>query len=240
MSRRLLVTDGGRERELLVVATVVVGRDPTCDITGSDDLLSRRHAEFAPVSDRVIVRDLGSRNGIFVNGARVVEVALNSNDVVQIGTLKIRYVSDDRPISRVAIPTPAFSTIDEDRTGYRPVNPAAPGAVASRTDDDVTSFVPSRTARAEAAPGVPPPARVTAPAPIKEPESASGAPALTVPLIPAFVLVVVSTAVLVWEGMRAGMATWLLFPLLSALAAAAGIGAALATRPSGTKSSRKQ
>jgi hypothetical protein len=157
--RRLLVTDGTREREVLVVGTIVVGRDPTCDITGTDDLLSRRHAEFTLANNRVFVRDLGSRNGVFVNSTRVAEHALNSNDIVQIGQLKIRYVSDDRPITRAAVPTPAFSTIEppalstmeDDVTGYRPApSGAAPpnpiGAATVQLDEDVTSFVGARTA----------------------------------------------------------------------------------------------
>jgi hypothetical protein len=204
---------------------------------------------FSPANDRVIVRDLGSRNGIFVNGTRVVETALNSNDVVQIGNLQIRYVSDDRPISRVAIPTP-FSTVDEDLTGYRPAPTSAEAAAQS---EDATSLVPSPTgsgvrppfSQAVAAPLAPAPAAsapapTPAPAPIKDPTPASDAQPLTVPLIPALGLVVVSAAVLVWEGMRAGMAGWLVVPLISALAGAAGVGVALASKPSGPRTSRKR
>ena len=46
MSRRLIVSDGRRDRELLLVGRIVVGRDPTCDIGDGNSLLSRRHAEF--------------------------------------------------------------------------------------------------------------------------------------------------------------------------------------------------
>ncbi len=92
MSRTLVVHDGKRERELSLVERLVVGRDPACDISHDDALLSRRHAEFVPAADRVTVRDLGSRNGIFVNGARTAERALEPDDVVQIGPLRVRYV----------------------------------------------------------------------------------------------------------------------------------------------------
>ena len=46
MSRKLIVNDGKRQRELLLVGTMVVGRDPSCDISEADPLLSRRHVEF--------------------------------------------------------------------------------------------------------------------------------------------------------------------------------------------------
>jgi hypothetical protein len=97
VSKVLVVHDGKRERELLLVERLVVGRDPTCDISVDDGLLSRRHAEFVAAASAVTVRDLGSRNGVFVNGTRRAEQALNPGDVVQIGPLRVRYLRD-RPV----------------------------------------------------------------------------------------------------------------------------------------------
>ena len=74
MSRRLIVTGGSRARELVLVDTLVVGRDPACDISETKDpLLSRRHAEFTADDGAAMVRDLGSRNGILVNGVKTPE-----------------------------------------------------------------------------------------------------------------------------------------------------------------------
>ena len=278
MSRRLIVTDGGREREVLVVATVVVGRDPTCDITGTDDLLSRRHAEFSLANNRVLVRDLGSRNGVFVNGTRVAETALNSNDLVQIGQLKIRFLSDDRPLTAAVAaiaPLPALATpvvdVDEDLTGYRPAPPSAPSAasvppsIGSRTmtlgDDEATSFVPagSRTTSMPpsisepppvSAPPAPPP-RISAPtavlddpfavasAPVPAPAPTSAAsvdrapkPAPRSTSMGLFAVGVVmalgAVGVLVWQGQQAGLALWLVAPLVVALVGAALVGSAIA------------
>lgn len=98
MSRRLVVDDGQRERELLLVANMVVGRDPMCDISDDNDLLSRRHAEFVVRGDSVSVRDLGSRNGVYVNGRRTADGRLRPDDQVQIGNLKLRFVEDDAPL----------------------------------------------------------------------------------------------------------------------------------------------
>jgi hypothetical protein len=99
VSRKLLVSDGKRERELVLVERIVVGRDPTCDLSHDDVLLSRRHAEFVATAERVTIRDLGSRNGIFVNGVRAAEYALAPGDVVQIGPLRVRYAQDSTPTS---------------------------------------------------------------------------------------------------------------------------------------------
>jgi len=94
MSRKLVVNDGRHERELLLVGTMVVGRDPTCDISDADPLLSRRHVEFIANSKEVIVRDLGSRNGILINGVKIAQSVLRGGDVVQVGHLQVRLVDD--------------------------------------------------------------------------------------------------------------------------------------------------
>src|SRR5205814_6926681 len=56
--RKLVVSDGRTERELLLVGTIVVGRDPSCQLNDLDPLLSRRHAEFVPTSKGVTIRAL--------------------------------------------------------------------------------------------------------------------------------------------------------------------------------------
>ena len=92
--RKLLVNDGRGERELLLVGTIVVGRDPSCHLNDMDPLLSRRHAEFVSTGKGVTIRDLHSRNGILVNGDKVPEHALQSGDVIQLGHLHLRYIEE--------------------------------------------------------------------------------------------------------------------------------------------------
>jgi hypothetical protein len=92
--KKLLVSDGRTQREVLLVGTIVVGRDPSCQLNDLDPLLSRRHAEFVPSGRGVTVRDLKSRNGILVNGDKVPEHLLKPGDVVQLGHLHVRYVEE--------------------------------------------------------------------------------------------------------------------------------------------------
>src|SRR5918994_4597454 len=80
-----------------LVGRLVVGRDPTCDISHDHSLLSRRHAEFVTTGNDVTVRDLGSRNGVFVNGVQAAERSLSPGDVVQIGPLRAQYVTGGAP-----------------------------------------------------------------------------------------------------------------------------------------------
>src|SRR5712692_5024358 len=70
---KLLSTTGDQSIELQPGRALVVGRAVTSDVPIYDPTISRRHAEVA-LSDRgVKVKDLGSSNGTFLNGARVTE-----------------------------------------------------------------------------------------------------------------------------------------------------------------------
>jgi pSer/pThr/pTyr-binding forkhead associated (FHA) protein len=111
MSRRLIVTGGSRHRELVLVDSLIIGRDPVCDISEQNDpLMSRRHAAFSADSKTAIVRDLGSRNGILVNGTKVPEAQLRNGDVVQIGHLQVKFVDEVGPFNDV--PAPAVNADD--------------------------------------------------------------------------------------------------------------------------------
>jgi pSer/pThr/pTyr-binding forkhead associated (FHA) protein len=92
VTKKLVLSDGTRERELHLVGRIVVGRDPSCEISHDDSLLSRRHAEFVTSGNTVSVRDLGSRNGVFVNSVRVDRQQLQQGDLLTIGETQFRFV----------------------------------------------------------------------------------------------------------------------------------------------------
>ena len=111
MSHKLLVKDQQGEHEVLLIDTVAVGRDPRCDISAADPLLSRRHAEFVVSGPTVVVRDLKSRNGILVNGRRMPQAVLHPGDVVQIAQLVVTFLSHIAPETMLApIPSPEEGT----------------------------------------------------------------------------------------------------------------------------------
>ncbi|MGB8930824.1 MAG: GGDEF domain-containing protein [Anaeromyxobacteraceae bacterium] len=64
---------------------LVIGRREGADILISDDGVSRLHASLRVESDHARVRDLGSANGTFVDGARVEEALLGNGSRVHIG-----------------------------------------------------------------------------------------------------------------------------------------------------------
>ena len=64
---------------------VLLGRHQECDIQLASRKVSRRHCCIAQVNDYLVVRDLGSTNGIRINGIRVLEGSLNEGDELTIG-----------------------------------------------------------------------------------------------------------------------------------------------------------
>lgn len=73
-------------------ARLVVGRIGPAEVLLEDDSVSRRHAEIVKTGQRFSVRDLGSSNGTFLNGERVVEAELQPGDVVCFGVVELTFV----------------------------------------------------------------------------------------------------------------------------------------------------
>jgi predicted component of type VI protein secretion system len=69
---------------------LLLGRHPECDIQIDSRKVSRRHCCIAQVSDYLVVRDLGSTNGIRINGVRVQEGRLAPGDELTIGNHRFR------------------------------------------------------------------------------------------------------------------------------------------------------
>jgi hypothetical protein len=74
----------------LLHARLTIGRASACELVVGDDTVSRRHAELRAEDGRWLLRDLGSSNGTWVNGRRVVEAEVRPGDVVQLGAYELR------------------------------------------------------------------------------------------------------------------------------------------------------
>lgn len=75
---------GNRERRLN--GGGVIGRADGCDVHLDDPFVSRRHARVISSDVGTAIEDLGSSNGIYVNGCRSTGITpLHPGDVVQIG-----------------------------------------------------------------------------------------------------------------------------------------------------------
>jgi pSer/pThr/pTyr-binding forkhead associated (FHA) protein len=75
---------------LLDKPILLLGRHPECDIQIESRKISRRHCCIAQVEDYLVVRDLGSTNGIRINGVRVLEGKLRGSDELTIGNSRYK------------------------------------------------------------------------------------------------------------------------------------------------------
>lgn len=77
--------------------TLVLGREPSCDVVITDRQISRYHARLTPTPEGVILEDMGSKNGTHHNGnSLTAPVVLQDGDLVYIATAQqfIFLVSD--------------------------------------------------------------------------------------------------------------------------------------------------
>jgi predicted component of type VI protein secretion system len=82
----LALTDG--QNILLDKPIMLLGRHQECDIQLVSRKVSRRHCCIAQVGSQLVVRDLGSTNGIRINGVRVLEGTLKPGDELTIGNYR--------------------------------------------------------------------------------------------------------------------------------------------------------
>ena len=84
----------GETVPLVMAPDVVVGRAAACTLTlAGDDEVSGRHARFYIHSRRLLLEDLGSTNGTWLNGVRLVAPSpLSPGDVLQCGQTELRFI----------------------------------------------------------------------------------------------------------------------------------------------------
>lgn len=84
----LLVIDGPHKGHTLHLEEeiVLIGRGNWCDLVlAKDRQISKEHAELRITEEGIVLRDLNSRNGVFLNQIRVLEAFLPDSAVIQVG-----------------------------------------------------------------------------------------------------------------------------------------------------------
>ena len=89
---------GGTE-VLLEKDRIILGRGAGVDVVLDDASVSNQHAALELAGEGFRIRDLGSTNGIRVNGAKVPAAELKHGDRLEIGSLAFRYVVEARTAS---------------------------------------------------------------------------------------------------------------------------------------------
>ncbi len=97
----LSLTDGP---SILIDRPILLfGRHQECDVQLNSKKISRRHCVLAQVNDYLVIRDLGSTNGIRINGHKVNEGKLVPGDELMIGNFRYQVCGDilGRPQQKV-------------------------------------------------------------------------------------------------------------------------------------------
>jgi hypothetical protein len=109
--------DQGREFPLPPDLTIVIGRVNDADLLLLDEKISRKHAKISTHGGRVMIEDLASRNGTFVNGVKITSMELQEGDKIVVGssTIQLASVADvkarlPQPSVVPGIPSPAAAS----------------------------------------------------------------------------------------------------------------------------------
>lgn len=95
---KFLVEDRGGFRQLSIDKLMTIGRSQNNDLVLNANFASRRHAWVWRQGDQVIIEDLSSMHGTFVNGQRITMPRfLNYNDVITIGEARLTFVAERDP-----------------------------------------------------------------------------------------------------------------------------------------------
>ena len=112
---KLVGTSGEQTIDVKPGATLIVGRAVNSDVPIYDPTISRQHAQISVQNGGVLVKDLGSSNGTFLNGSRITEAVAQPNDVVMFGKVSFYVREAGKP---AAAPKPAT-------TGFPSPKPSA-------------------------------------------------------------------------------------------------------------------
>src|SRR3954470_21732981 len=94
LAGELRVSRGSASTPALVIeGSRLLGRDPECAMTLDDPEVSWRHARVAAADGHMTIEDLGSTNGTFLNGGRILErEQLSPGDRIELGSAALEVV----------------------------------------------------------------------------------------------------------------------------------------------------
>lgn len=183
---KISTPDSSPETRSIDKHEVVIGRKPGNDLVLTGNDVSGTHASLLVDEGRIILTDLGSLNGTFVNGQRIDSVELAPDDEVMISTFRLA-------ITLAAHPPPPRETTSPPRPGRKPPplpsqrrtdEPAIPPPILSNdvpppvsrqqsacppVDEDLPPVIPRAVGRNTAAELDPPPVVSAPPATAPEP-----------------------------------------------------------------------
>jgi len=110
MPRLIILAKDRSTRQVYISGRMTtIGRNHNNSLVVDRDRVSRKHAVIDWDGNDYAITDIGSRNGTFVNGTRIMQRYLRSGDTITIGDCDLRFLSDiqlpaDRSLRLITIP----------------------------------------------------------------------------------------------------------------------------------------
>jgi pSer/pThr/pTyr-binding forkhead associated (FHA) protein len=121
-----------KNRDFSIVDRCVLGRAKECEFSIPYKMLSREHASLTIVDNLLILQDLGSSNGCYVNGKRVKKVNLKGGDKVSFAKLSFRVQPPSKAILKTVANT--VNHVTKDDTNKTVIRPAVDIKAAIKKD----------------------------------------------------------------------------------------------------------
>lgn len=89
----LYFIDSGEDKKKIELeeGEVIIGRSPQCNIQIEVENVSRQHARILFSNEEYQIQDLGSTNGVYVNGIKVEQCILRDHDQIDVGGVKLLF-----------------------------------------------------------------------------------------------------------------------------------------------------
>ena len=133
----------GGEYPLPSEKEIVIGRGGELDIVLVEDMVSRKHAKITTQQGKIVIQDLGSTNGTFVNGEKIKRAKLKEGDRVLIGTSILKLISAAEAHSAVTGTREEQNQQLENMSRSRPKVDVTKGQIEELPLADVLTFISS-------------------------------------------------------------------------------------------------
>lgn len=115
----VMFKDGKRRDIDVPVGVTVLGRGAECGLRVPSDNVSRNHCQVTVKPDGVLLKDLGSSNGTFVNDRRITEQSLKPGDLVRVGPITFTVQINGKP-AQIVSPEEIQAAMGADDSGEIP------------------------------------------------------------------------------------------------------------------------
>lgn len=123
-----LVPVAGGQRVVIDKAVIFIGRHPDCDVVlNNSRKVSRKHCCIAQVNNTFVIRDLGSLNGVRINGRRIKRLkTLKLGDELTIGDTKYQFLAEGQKNRPAPLQLPDEEPLDIDQLPVSQAQPPQP------------------------------------------------------------------------------------------------------------------